>query len=214
MLKIKTFTVNPLQENCYVVSDDTLECVIIDCGATGAGEQQAITGYIKQCNLKPVRHILTHAHADHCAGSGMIYSAYGLKPEVHLSDEPLIKGYAKFYEYVFGTPAKEALPAVEHYFTETETIKFGSHSLAIIATPGHSPGSVVFYCEEEKAAFTGDTLFKGSIGRTDLPGGSMFFIIQSLRMLCQLDDNVAVYPGHGADTTIGIECATNPFVDR
>ncbi|MCD8288293.1 MAG: MBL fold metallo-hydrolase [Prevotella sp.] len=214
MLNIKTFTVNPLQENCYVASDETRECIIIDCGAYSPAEQQTVINYIKENRLTPKHHILTHAHADHCAGGNAISKAFGLQMEVHLADEPTVKGYSEMYRYVFGEPAKEAPPVVARYFTERDTIAFGTHTFTIMAAPGHSPGSVVFYCAAEKAAFTGDTLFAGSIGRTDFPGGSMFLIIQSLRALCQLPDDVKVYPGHGAGTTIGCECASNPFIDR
>ena len=93
-------------------------------------------------------------------------------------------------------------------------VTFGNHTFSVIETPGHTRGSVFYYCEEEKVAFSGDTLFKGSIGRTDLPGGSMFQIIQSLRMITQLPDDVTVYSGHGEETTIGLELASNPYLDR
>ena len=91
---------------------------------------------------------------------------------------------------------------------------FGNHTINVIETPGHTKGSVFYYCPDEKVAFSGDTLFKGSIGRTDLPGGSMFQIIQSLRMITQLPDDVVILPGHGDKTTIGLELASNPYLDR
>ena len=106
------------------------------------------------------------------------------------------------------------LPAGKLRLTENNTISFGSHTLRIIRTPGHSRGSVSFYCAEENVLFTGDTLFKGSIGRTDFPGGSMFQIISSLRELAQLPDTTIVYPGHGPQTSIGFELAHNPYMDR
>ena len=104
------------------------------------------------------------------------------------------------------------LPAGNLKLTENEDVKFGSHTFKIIRTPGHSPGSVSFYCAEENVLFTGDTLFKGSIGRTDFPGGSMFQIISSLRELAQLPDKTIVYPGHGPQTSIGFELAHNPYI--
>lgn len=214
MLTVKTFTVNPLQENCYVASDETRECVIIDCGAYTAAERRTISDYITLNKLFPKRHLLTHAHADHCVGSGFVYNEYGLRPELHLSDAPLVEAYDAIYGFTFGGVPAEPLPDVGRYFTEADAISFGTHTLSVLAVPGHTPGSVVLYCEAEKTAFTGDTLFCGSVGRTDLPGGSMFMLIQSLRALCQLDDDTAVFPGHGEATTIGRECATNPFIDR
>ncbi len=214
MLTIETFTVNPLCENCYVASDETGECLVVDCGAYSRRERTAVVEYIKGNGLVPKHHILTHAHIDHCIGSDSIFEEFGLPPAVHLSDEPLVKGMDQMCRYVFGEPLPKSLPADWKYFTERDTVFFGNHKFAVLPTPGHSPGSVFFYCEEEKAAFSGDTLFKGSIGRTDLTGGSMFLIIQSLRMICQLDDDVKIYPGHGEATTIGYECAANPFIDR
>ena len=100
------------------------------------------------------------------------------------------------------------------YFDENRVIRFGTHEFTIIETPGHSPGSVFFYCKEENVAFSGDTLFRHAIGRTDFIGGSMFQIIQSLRMICQLPDTTKIYPGHGETTTIGNELASNPYLDR
>ena len=108
----------------------------------------------------------------------------------------------------------EALPPVGRYFEDGEQITFGSHKLTVIPTPGHTRGSVCFYCEQEHVMFTGDTLFKGSIGRTDFEGGSMLQIIQSLRMIAQMPDNIVVLSGHGEKTTLGFELAHNPYMDR
>ena len=194
MLVIKKFAVNPLMENCYVVSDDTDECVIIDCGAYTDGEKNDIKEYISANGLKPVHLIMTHGHIDHCIGNAFVYREYGLKPEVHLNEQPMIEILPTQCELIFGTPLTEELPPVGKYFTDKDVIAFGNHSFEIIETPGHSPGGVFFYSKDEKVAFSGDTLFRGSIGRTDFTGGSMFRIIQSLRMICQLDDDIKVYP--------------------
>ncbi len=214
MLTIKRFTVNPLQENCYVVSDESGEAVIIDCGAYYESEQRAIVDYIREAQLKPVHLLQTHGHLDHCCGNDVIFSAFGLQPEVHLNDQPIMDNLEKMSQLIFGTTLKEGLPAVGRYFTAKDKITFGTHTLDIIETPGHSRGSVFFVCEQEKVAFTGDTLFRGSIGRTDFDGGSMFQIIQSLRMVCQMDESIRVYPGHGPETTIAYECAHNMYLDR
>jgi hydroxyacylglutathione hydrolase len=214
MLEIKNFTVNPLFENCYVVSDDTKECVIIDCGAYNEKERQAIKDYINDNNLRPKHLIQTHGHIDHCIGNGFIAKEYGLYPEVHVNDQPLMEKLPMQSEIIFGKPLVNNLPHVGKYFTDKDIIQFGNHTFSIIETPGHSPGGVFFYCKEENVSFSGDTLFKGSIGRTDFMGGSMFQIIQSLRTICQLDDDIKVYPGHGESSTIGYECATNMYIDR
>lgn len=214
MLKIQTFEVNPLHENCYVVSDDTKECVIIDCGAFTESEQEAIITYIDKNGLKPVHNIGTHGHLDHHFGDAAILSAFNLLPEVSDGDEVLMQHSKEAALQMLGMDLNIDLPAGELRLTENNTISFGSHTFRIIRTPGHSRGSVSFYCAEENVLFTGDTLFKGSIGRTDFPGGSMFQIISSLRELAQLPDTTIVYPGHGPQTSIGFELAHNPYMDR
>ena len=214
MLKIQTFEVNPLYENCYVVSDDTKECVIIDCGAFTESEQEAIITYINKNGLKPVHNIGTHGHLDHHFGDAAILSAFNLLPEASDGDEVLMQHSKEAALQMLGMDLNIDLPAGELRLTENNTISFGSHTLRIIRTPGHSRGSVSFYCAEENVLFTGDTLFKGSIGRTDFPGGSMFQIISSLRELAQLPDTTIVYPGHGPQTSIGFELAHNPYMDR
>lgn len=115
---------------------------------------------------------------------------------------------------MFGIELNNQFPPVDHFFEENETINFGTHHLRIIATPGHSRGSVTFIDDEEHVAFTGDTLFNHSIGRTDFKGGSMFAMINSLRLLAQLPDNTRILPGHGTETTIGKEVSGNPYMDR
>ena len=214
MLKIQTFEVNPLHENCYVVSDDTKECVIIDCGAFTESEQEAIITYINKNGLKPVHNLGTHGHLDHHFGDAAILSAFNLLPEVSDGDEVLMLHPKEAALQMLGMDLNIDLPAGELRLTENNTISFGSHTFRIIRTPGHSRGSVSFYCAEENVLFTGDTLFKGSIGRTDFPGGSMFQIISSLRELAQLPDTTIVYPGHGPQTSIGFELAHNPYMDR
>ena len=117
-------------------------------------------------------------------------------------------------EAFVGVKLSDDFPSVDQYLNSDDTISFGSHQFTLIETPGHTPGSVFSYCQEEDVAFSGDTLFHLSIGRTDLQGGSMFQMIQSLRMLSQLPDNTKIYPGHGEPTTIGTELAGNPYMDR
>ena len=115
---------------------------------------------------------------------------------------------------MFQIDVQENFPTIGRFFEENERIVFGTHTLQVIETPGHTQGGVCFYCEAEQVLFSGDTLFKGSIGRTDLDGGSMFQMIQSLRLLAQLPDTVKVFPGHGEATTMGLEVAGNPYMDR
>lgn len=214
MLTIKKFTCNMLQENCYVVSDDTQECVIVDCGAFYPEEREAIVGYIRENNLKPKHLIATHAHFDHNFGNNTIYKEFGLKPEVHANDGQLMSCLGQQALAVAGASIDYEMPSVGRFLHENDTIDFGTHSLRVIETPGHSPGGVFYYCEDENVAFSGDTLFNNSIGRTDFTGGSMFMLIQSLRMISQLPDQTRILPGHGPETTIGYEVAHNPYIDR
>ena len=214
MLNIKCFECNMLQENCYVVSDETKECVIIDCGAFYEKEQKAIAQYIEAQGLKPIHFIATHGHVDHHFGDQFVYKKYGLKVKVHRADAFLMELLQEQAEAFAGVKLSGDFPSVDQYLNSDDTISFGSHQFTLIETPGHTPGSVFFYCQEEDVAFSGDTLFHLSIGRTDLLGGSMFQMIQSLRMLSQLPDNTKIYPGHGEPTTIGTELAGNPYMDR
>ena len=209
MLKIETFTCNMLQENCYVVSDDTKECVIIDCGAYYEAEKLAIEKYIKTNELKPVHLIATHGHLDHNFGDAFITKTYGLPLEIDSSDESYVLAADKQAAY-FGMTLDEPIVTEIKTFNAGDIIKFGTHEIEVIETPGHSMGSVVLYIK----AFTGDTLFRGSIGRTDFDGGSMLMIIQSLRMFVQFPDDITLLPGHGQQTTMGYELAHNPYLDR
>ena len=213
MIKIERFACNQLQENCYVASDESGECVIVDCGAYYEEERKAIAQYIKGNSLKPVHLLVTHGHLDHNLGNEFVAREYGLKPEVSHLDSKLME-HMDEQALNFNIKLDWQMPPVGHYFDDGEHITFGSHTITVVPTPGHSRGSVCLYCEQEHLMFSGDTLFKGSIGRTDFEGGSMLQIIQSLRMLAQLPDNTIVLPGHGDQTTIGFELAHNPYMDR
>ena len=213
MIQIRKFVFNMFQENTYVVSDDTKDCVIIDCGAYYEEERQAIVSYIRDKGLTP-RHLLaTHGHVDHHFGDQAILDDFGLRVEVPAADERLMRKLPQQAAVFTGLTSLE-FPAVGKYLSDDDSITFGSHEIMIHPTPGHSPGSVVFEIAGEGVIFTGDTLFHLSIGRTDLEGGSMMQLIQSLRSLAQMPDETKVYAGHGEDTTIGDELRMNPFMDR
>ena len=214
MLKIETFVVNMIQENCYIVSDETHETVIIDCGAFYDYERKAIVEYINGNKLKPVHLLVTHGHFDHNFGNNTIYDEFGLTPEVASADESLLGSIDRQAESLCSIHIDFKSPVPKRFLKREDVIYFGHQKISVIETPGHSPGSVTFYCEKENIAFTGDTLFKNSIGRTDFSGGSMMQIIQSLRMLAQLPDETVILPGHGEKTTIGDELAHNPYMER
>lgn len=213
MLNIKTFQCNMLGENCYVVSDETRETVIIDCGAMYPEEHTAISEYIKKNALKPVRLLCTHGHLDHCMGNAFVMNEFGLKPEVMSEDEFLASDLDAQARSMFGFTIDEPTPPIGHFLSAGETIGFGLHALRVLPTPGHTPGSVIFYCEDEKVAFSGDTLFRMSIGRTDFERGSWTDMMQSLHnVVAKLPEDVTVYCGHGPRTTIGEELRMNPYL--
>lgn len=213
MLNIKTFICNLLAENTYVVSDETKECVIIDCGAYYEEERKAITQYIDQTGLIPVRLISTHGHFDHNYGIDTIHEAYGLKVEVAAEDEFLITDLPGQFKSVVGVSLDRKFPPVGRFFGVDEVIRFGNHELKVLKTPGHTPGGVLFYCEQERIVFTGDTLFKMSIGRTDFERGSYDDLMRSLHeVVAKLPPETRVYSGHGPQTTIADELRYNPYL--
>ena len=212
MITVKKFVCNPLQENTYVVSDDSRECVVIDCGAFFDDERKAIVSYINTQQLKPVRLLCTHGHFDHIFGCDTIFDAFGLQPEVHSDDAYLTDDLNAQVKQMLGTDLQLQMPAVGHYLADGEVIAFGHHQLKVLHTPGHTPGGVVFYCEQERTAFSGDTLFCMSIGRTDFEKGSYEQIIVSLHnVIAKLPADTTVYTGHGPLTVVGEEVAMSPY---
>lgn len=215
MLNVKTFICNLLSENTYVVSDETLECVIIDCGAYYEEERAAIKQYIGDNKLKPVHLLATHGHFDHNYGIDTIYDTYGLKVEISKEDDYLISDLPKQFKSIVGVELRRKFPPVGRYFVKGETIRFGTHELKVLETPGHTPGGVIFYCEEEHIAFSGDTLFRMSVGRTDFEGGSYGSLMDSLKnVVAKLPADTTVYSGHGPATTIGEELRYNPYINQ
>ena len=214
MIRIERFVCNMLQENCYVVSDDSQECVIIDCGAWYEEERKAVKDYILSNGLTPTHLLCTHGHVDHNFGIDTIHEAFGLSPEIHEQDGAFMAHLADQAIQFTGFRLSNHYPSVASYLSDGDEIAFGTHVLHVIHTPGHSRGSVCFHIADEHLLFTGDPLFRQSIGRTDLEGGSMMQIIQSLRLLAQLPDETSILPGHGPKSTMGDELRMNPFLDR
>jgi glyoxylase-like metal-dependent hydrolase (beta-lactamase superfamily II) len=213
MLKIKRFVCNMLQENTYVVSDDSHEAIVIDCGAFFKEERAAITQYIEQNGLKPVRLLCTHGHFDHCCGNDTIYTSYGLKPQAPRRDAWLMETMVDQTQLILGVKINIDVPPIGQYLDADDTIDFGNHRLKVLPTPGHTPGSVLFHIEEEHVVFSGDTLFKMSIGRTDFDQGSYPDMMASLsQVVANLPPDTTVYTGHGPETTIAYELAYNPYL--
>lgn len=214
MINIEKLVCNMLQENCYIMSDATGECVIIDCGTYFSEERKALKKYISDHELRPVHLLCTHGHVDHNFGIDTVYEEYGLLPEVHQEDLDLMEHLADQAVQFIGLRPQCQYPAVGRFLSDGDKLTFGDHTIQVIHTPGHSKGSVCFLVENEGTLFTGDTLFYRSIGRTDFAGGSMMQIIQSLRLLAQMPDSTVVLSGHGPSTTMGDELKYNPFLDR
>jgi len=213
MLNVKSFQVNPLQENCYVVSDDSKECVIIDCGAYYDAECQAIDNYLRDNQLSPVHLLATHGHLDHNFGNAHLFEEYALKVEICAEDQSLVEHLPEQALTLFGMQISDDQPPIGKLLTNGDRITFGHHNLQVLHTPGHSQGSCLFYDKEEHIVFSGDTLFRMSIGRTDFPEGSWQQMQQSLTTIAKtLPADTVVYPGHGPQTTIADELKYNSFL--
>ena len=213
MFHIKKLVCNPLEENCYVVSDETKECVIIDCGAYYPEEFDALEAYLRDQQLKPVHLLATHGHLDHNFGNVRLFHAYGLKVEICGEDQQLVEQLPEQAKNLFGMTISEERPQVGRLLKDGDEITFGSHTLCVLHTPGHSHGSCLYYCAEEKTVFTGDTLFRMSIGRTDFAEGSWAEMEQSLKnVVAKLPKETTVLAGHGPQSTIADELQYNPYL--
>ena len=214
MLKIQKWVVNPCQECTHVVSDETGEAVIIDCGVYYANERKRLVEYIEKEQLKPVHLLLTHSHHDHIYGNDLILDKYGLLPEIHEAEKNfMIYILPLLIKEIYGDNYPYPIPMPGKTFKGGDFINFGNHQLKVIHTPGHSPGSVVFFCKEENIAFTGDTLLSMNIGRTDFPGGDREQMAESLELIVRrLNDDTVIYPSHGKKSTMLHEKACNPYL--
>lgn len=212
MASVVSFTFNPFEENTYLVVDDNNECVIFDPGCSDHREKDLLKAYISSEGLKPVRLINTHCHIDHIFGNAFIAETYGLPLEIH-EGELQVLNTAPQVAMMYGIPYPDPSPAPGAFIEAGTVIEWGNTRLKVLFTPGHSPASISFYCEEDQFLIAGDVLFYESIGRTDLPGGDHATLLKSIREeLFVLDDAVKVYPGHGPGTTIGHEKRHNPFL--
>jgi hydroxyacylglutathione hydrolase len=209
MLTIKTFAFNPFQENTYVLSSAG-EAVVIDPGNSDKHETAALDQYIAKEKLL-VKYLLnTHCHIDHVLGNYHVKEKYQVPFMIHALDLPVlraVKSYASNYGFPLYTEAEP-----DSFLQEGDTISFGGISARVLFVPGHAPGHIAIYFENEKKVFSGDVLFQSSIGRTDLPGGNFDTLIDSIHQkLFTLPDAVDVFPGHGPTTTVGFEKMSNPF---
>ena len=210
MLSIQTFVFNPFSENTYVVSNDASEAVIIDPGCYETEEQNELDAYISSHRLT-VKYLLnTHCHIDHVLGNYYIKKKYQVPLLIHAREENVLRA-VKTYAPNYGFGAYQETTA-DAFLQEGKKFSFGDTHWDILFLPGHAPGHLGFYDEKEKVIFSGDVLFDGSIGRTDLPGGDYDTLIQSIReKMFALPNEVKVYCGHGSTTTIGKEKRSNPY---
>lgn len=208
MLYLETFPVGAFQCNCSILADeDSQEAIILDPGDEADLIIQKVEA--KGFRIKYLLH--THAHLDHVGGTLGVQQHLGGEACLHEDDLPLFEN-VPLQAALFNLPTPPT-GTIDQFIVDKDIIKFGAYQMEVLHTPGHTPGSVSFYLESEKKLFTGDTLFLGSIGRTDLWGGSYPQIIQSIEdKILPLDQDTHVLPGHGANTTLAQERQHNPFI--
>ena len=212
-MNIKRFVANPIGENCYLLWDDSLECAIIDCGAWDKSKEEKIALFIEENGLKPRLALQTHMHFDHVLGLPFLHQQYGLQPLYHRLEQAVYDDAPDMVHNLFQLDVPVKLVPVLRYLEDEEEIAFGNTRLRVIHTPGHTPGGLMFYQPENKILFSGDTLFMGSVGRTDISDGNMEQEIRSIKTrVLVLPDDVTIYPGHGPSTTVGDERRTNPYL--
>ncbi len=191
--------------------DQTKECIIVDGGCYGAEENQELGDFVKSANLKPVKLINTHCHVDHVLGCKFIVEEFKIPFLIHKEEDHLLQRSVEqglFFGINVNSP-----PVANQYIEEGQTINFGDSNLGVLHLPGHSPGSIGLLNEEQKFILVGDVLFKGGIGRTDIPGGDYNTLINSIKSkLLMQESQTIVYPGHGVETTIEEERSANPFL--
>ena len=211
MITIKAFAFNPFQENTYVLFDGTKECVIVDAGCHGPEEQNELADFISSTGLKPVLAINTHGHVDHVLGNAFVKETYNIKIAANPEDLPLFQ-MASQQALMYGFTIDD-VPLIDQNLNDGDEITFGNSTLKVIHTPGHSKGGICLLSSEDGFVLSGDSLFQGSIGRTDLPGGNYDQLISGIKTkLLTLPPNTKVYPGHGNPSSIKWEKENNPFL--
>jgi len=213
MLQVAIFTFSPIEENTYVLYNETGKAIIIDPGCYFTAETETLQQFLTEKELTPVQLVNTHCHLDHVFGNQWVHQQYGLELYLHPNEKEVL-AVAPQMGVQWSLPFDNYKGPL-HFLQEGDTLQLGDDILKILLTPGHSPGSICFYCEAQHFIIGGDVLFLESIGRTDLPGGSFEVLEQSIRQkLYTLPDNTIVYPGHGGATTIRHEKWHNPFVNE
>jgi glyoxylase-like metal-dependent hydrolase (beta-lactamase superfamily II) len=211
MLTVKAFSFNPVQENTYILYNEKKHCCIIDPGCYFQEERDKLKNFIDDNGLTPVLLLNTHCHLDHVFGNKFVHDTWGLILHLHKKEKQMLE-LAPASGEMWQLPFDNYEGKLE-FIDGASTINIGDDQLEIRFTPGHSPGHVCFYDDAEGFAISGDVLFNGSIGRTDLPGGDFDTLINSIQtQLFTLPDDTKIYSGHGPMTTIALEKMNNPFV--
>ncbi|MBQ0050265.1 MAG: MBL fold metallo-hydrolase [Bacteroidales bacterium] len=211
-MEIKSFTVNPLQVNCYALCQDG-ECALIDCGALEEQEWAPIKAWIDAHGGRLKYVLQTHMHFDHIFGLQFAFRDYGARARCHAADTYNYTHAQQHIEQMFGMSLPLSLPALGEALADGDIIELGSQTIEVMHTPGHTPGGICFYAEKEGVLFSGDTLFQGSVGRADLPGGNMHTELQSIRQrILVLPDATQVLPGHGPKTNVAEEKRHNMYL--
>lgn len=213
MLQIKVFTFNPFYENTYILYDETGKAVIVDPGCYEREEKEELLDFISSEKLQVTQLVNTHCHIDHVLGNEFVKTTFKVPLSIHQKEVPVLKSvqvYAPSYGF-----ARYQASEPDQFLDPGKVLQVGYEQLKILYVPGHSPGHVVFYHTESKTCIAGDTLFQGSIGRTDLPGGDHGTLLHAIKsVLFTLPEDTIVFPGHGPETSIGAEKEYNPFVGK
>ena len=213
MLNIKKFVFNPFSENTFVINDEKNNAIIIDPGCYYPHEEQELNNYLTQNNFIVNNILHTHSHLDHMFGTASLSKNYNAKIYIHKEDEITYTAFEKVCS-TYGIPIKAQPISKLNYFDLKNGFQLGDNHFEIRFVPGHAPGHVVFYNQENNFVINGDCLFQGSIGRTDLPGGNHELLLASIKKeLFTLPNHTVVYCGHGPETTISEEKSNNPFMN-
>ncbi|EDL63555.1 MBL fold metallo-hydrolase [Bacillus sp. SG-1] len=209
-MKWKRLPLGPLQTNCYCVWNEKKECVIFDPGE----EAGKLIKWLRTNQLKPLAILLTHAHFDHIGAVDKVREAFEIPLYVHEKEAKWLMDPSLNGSQFFAMSELVRMKPADYILTNEKTLSVGDFTFDLYETPGHSPGSISYYYPEEQVVFSGDTLFMGSIGRTDLPGGHHDELLKSIHdHLLNLPEDTIVLSGHGPETTIGNEMDSNPFLN-
>jgi hydroxyacylglutathione hydrolase len=212
MISIEIFTFNEFQENTYLLQDETGDAVLIDPGMNSAKEESEFVRFVTDKNIRIVKIVNTHCHIDHVMGNAFSVSKFKCPLLYPKGEQRTLESgvqVAKMYQLSY-----DPSPNADEHIAEGDTIEFGNSILRVVSAPGHSPDHIVLVHDIERFVIGGDVLFRGSVGRTDLPGGNEAQLCESIeKKIYTLPEDFMVYPGHGPATKIGLEKSSNPLVN-